>query len=107
MGKVAYTDEKNQYPDGVPEDVLEELADELAEEEEEEEPTALEIAEVAAEEVGGGADLVDTYLKSVGRFPMLKIEEEHEYVRRLEVGKTALKTIALSSPLAIPRVMAL
>ncbi len=38
---------------------------------------------------------------------MLKIEEEHEYVRRLEEGKAALKTIALSSPLAIPRVLAL
>src|SRR5512143_3409226 len=88
MGKVAYTDEKNELREGVPEDVLEELADELAEEEEEEEPTAIEIAEVAVEEVGGGADLVDTYLKSVGRFPMLN-------------------TIALSSPLAIPRVLAL
>ncbi|HSB32862.1 MAG TPA: sigma-70 family RNA polymerase sigma factor [Nitrospirota bacterium] len=107
MGKVAYTDEKNELREGVPEDVLDELADELAEEEEEEEPTAVEIAEVAAEEAGAGADLVDTYLKSVGRFPMLKIEEEHEYVRRLEEGKAALKSIALNSPLAIPRVLAL
>ncbi len=98
---------KNEYPDGVPQDVLDDLADELIEEEdEEEEPTAAEIAEVA-EEVGGGADLVDTYLKSVGRFPMLKIEEEQEYVRMLEGGKGALKAIALSSPLAIPRVVAL
>ena len=54
-----------------------------------------------------GADLVDTYLKSVGRFPMLKIEEEQEYVRTLEEGKAELKEIALSSPLAIPRVLAL
>src|SRR5512135_2873481 len=108
MNKVAISQEKNEYPDGVPEDVLEELAEELAEEEEEEEePTPLEIAEVAAEEVAGGADLVDTYLKSVGRFPMLKIEEEQEYVRMLEEGKTLLKKIALSSPLAIPRVLAL
>jgi RNA polymerase primary sigma factor len=108
MNKVALSQEKNEYPDGVPEDVLEELAEELAEEEEEEEePTPMEIAEVAAEEVAGGADLVDTYLKSVGRFPMLKIDEEQEYVRMLEEGKTLLKRIALSSPLAIPRVLAL
>ncbi len=108
MSKVALSEEKNEYPEGVPEDVLEELAEELAEEEEEEEePTATEIAEAAAEEVVGGADLVDTYLKSVGRFPMLKIEEEHEYVRVLEEGKAALKQIALGSPLAIPRVLAL
>jgi RNA polymerase primary sigma factor len=108
MSKVALSEEKSEYPEGVPEDVLEELAEELAEEEEEEEePTAVEIAEAAAEEVVGGADLVDTYLKSVGRFPMLKIEEEHEYVRILEEGKAALKEIALSSPLAIPRVLAL
>jgi RNA polymerase primary sigma factor len=107
MNKAVISQEKNEYPDGVPEDVLEELADELAEEEEEEEPSAMEIAEVAAEEVAGGADLVDTYLKSVGRFPMLKIEEEQEYVRMLEEGKNLLKKIALSSPLAIPRVLAL
>jgi RNA polymerase primary sigma factor len=108
MTKVALPEEKQEYPEGgVPEDVLEELADELAEEEEEEEePSPLEVAE-AAEEVGGGADLVDTYLKSVGRFPMLKIEEEQEYVRMLEEGKAALKYIALSSPLAIPRILAL
>jgi RNA polymerase primary sigma factor len=107
MSKVVLSEEKNEYPDGVPEDVLEELAEELAEEEEEEEPTAVELAEAAAEEVVGGADLVDTYLKSVGRFPMLKIEEEHEYVRMLEEGKAALKSIALGSALAIPRVLAL
>jgi len=108
MNKVAISEEKNEYPDGVPEDVLEELAEDLAEEEEEEEePTPIEIAEVAAEEIAGGADLVDTYLKSVGRFPMLKIEEEQEYVRMLEQGKALLKRIALSSPLAIPRVLAL
>ncbi len=108
MNKAAISEEKNEYPDGVPEDVLEELADELAEEEEEEEePTPMEVAEAAAEEVAGGADLVDTYLKSVGRFPMLKIEEEQEYVRMLEEGKNLLKKIALSSPLAIPRILAL
>ncbi|MGE5172691.1 MAG: RNA polymerase sigma factor RpoD/SigA [Betaproteobacteria bacterium] len=106
MSKMALSEEKNGYPEGVPEDVLEELAEELAEEEEEE-PSAAEIAETAAEELAVGADLVDTYLKSVGRFPMLKIEEEQEYVRMLEEGKTALKKIALSSPLAIPRVLAL
>jgi RNA polymerase primary sigma factor len=107
MTKTALTQEKSEYPEGVPEEVLEELADELAEEEEEEEPTSVEIAEAAAEEVVGGADLVDTYLKSVGRFPMLKIEDEQEYVRLLEQGKTVLKEIALSSPLAIPRIFAL
>jgi RNA polymerase primary sigma factor len=107
MAKVVLPEEKQEYPEGgVPEDVLDELADELAEEEEEEEPSSVEIAE-AAEEVSGGADLVDTYLKSVGRFPMLKIEEEQEYVRMLEEGKAALKFIALSSPLAIPRILAL
>src|SRR5512142_1772334 len=106
MSKTALSEEKNGYPEGMSEDVLEDLASEFAEEEEEEEePSPVEVAE-AVEEVGG-ADLVDTYLKSVGRFPMLKIEEEHEYVRRLEEGKAALKMIALSSPLAIPRVMAL
>jgi len=107
MSKVALSEEKNGYSEGVPEDVLEELAEELTEEEEEEEPTPVEIAEAAADEVAAGADLVDTYLKSVGRFPMLKIDEEHEYVRMLEEGKAALKEIALSSPLAIPRVLAL
>jgi len=73
MSKMALSEEKSSsgYAE-VPEDVLEDLADELADEEEEEEPTAIEVAE-AAEEVGG-ADLVDTYLKSVGKFPMLKIE---------------------------------
>jgi RNA polymerase primary sigma factor len=106
MSKAALSEEKNEFSEGVPEDVLEELAEELAEEEEEEEPTPVEIAE-AAEEITVGADLVDTYLKSVGRFPMLKIDEEHEYVRMLEEGKAALKEIALSSPLAIPRVLAL
>jgi len=99
-------EEKTGYPDGVPEDVLEELADEFAEDDEEEdEPTPVEVAEAAEE--AGGADLVDTYLKNVGKFPMLKIEEEQEYVRMLEGGKAALKEIALNSPLAIPRVLAL
>jgi RNA polymerase primary sigma factor len=105
MSKTALSEEKSngRYPE-VPEDVLEDLAEDLAEEEEEE-PSLIEVAE-AVEEVGG-ADLVDTYLKSVGKFPMLKIEEEQEYVRILENGKTELKKIALSSPLAIPRVLAL
>jgi RNA polymerase primary sigma factor len=108
MSKIALSEEKSGYPDGVPEEVLEELADEFAdEEEEEEEPSPAEIAEVAEEVAVTGADLVDTYLKSVGRFPMLKIEEEQEYVRTLEGGKAVLKEIALSSPLAIPRVLAL
>jgi len=109
MSKTALSEEKNGFPEGAPEDMLEEIADELAEEEDddEEEPSAAEIAEVAEEVVTAGADLVDTYLKSVGRFPMLKIEEEQEYVRILEGGKAILKGIALSSPLAIPRVLAL
>lgn len=106
MSKTALSEEKSGYPEGVPEDVLEGLADELTEDEEEEEPSSVEIKEVA-EEIAAGADLVDTYLKSVGRFPMLKIEEEHEYVRMLEEGKAALKEIVLGSPLAIPRVLAL
>ncbi|HXY53760.1 MAG TPA: sigma-70 family RNA polymerase sigma factor [Nitrospirota bacterium] len=106
MAKTALSEEKSGYPEGVPEDVLEELAEDLSEEEEEGEPSSIEVTETA-EEVAGGADLVDTYLKSVGRFPMLKIEEEQEYVRMLEAGKVELKTIALSSPLAIPRVLAL
>ena len=107
MNKLAISEEKSGYPDGMPEEVLEELADEFAEEEEEEEPSPVEVAEVAEEAAVAGADLVDTYLKSVGRFPMLKIEEEQEYVRTLEGGKAELKEIALSSPLAIPRVLAL
>jgi len=36
---------------------------------------------------------------------MLKIEEEQEYVRMLEGGKAMLRDIALSSPLAIPRIL--
>jgi RNA polymerase primary sigma factor len=107
MNKLALSEEKTGYPEGMPEEVLEELADEFAEEEEEEEPSPIEVAEVAEEVAVAGADLVDTYLKSVGRFPMLKIEEEQEYVRTLEGGKAVLKEIALSSPLAIPRVLAL
>jgi len=107
MSKIALSEEKSGDPEGVPEEVLEELADEFADEEEEEEPSPAEIAEVAEEVAVTGADLVDTYLKSVGRFPMLKIEEEQVYVRALEEGKAVLKEIALSSPLAIPRVLAL
>ncbi len=102
----AILSEINEYPDEAPEEVMEELADELAEEEEEE-PASAEIAEIGAEEFVGGVDLVDSYLKSVGRFPMLKLEQEQEYVRILEEGRSALKAIALSSPLAIPRVLAL
>ncbi len=105
MSKSALSEEKTGYPEGMPEDILEDLAEEFAEEEEEEEPTPVEVAE-AAEEVGG-ADLVDTYLKNVGKFPMLKIEEEQQYVRLLEEGKSSLKEIALNSPLAIPRVLAI
>jgi len=108
MSKIVLSEEKSGYPDGMPEEILENLADELAEEEEEEdEPSPAEVAEVAEEVAVAGADLVDTYLKSVGRFPMLKIEEEQEYVRTLEGGKAVLKEIALSSPLAIPRILAL
>ena len=106
MSKIAISEEKTGYPEGVPEEVLEDLAEEFAEdEEEEEEPSPVEVAE-AVEEVGG-ADLVDTYLKNVGKFPMLKIEEEQQYVRMLEEGKASLKDIVLNSPLAIPRVLAL
>lgn len=107
MSKTILSEEKNSYPENASEDVLEELADELLEEEEDEEPSPAEVAEVAEETAVAGADLVDTYLKSVGRYPMLKIEEEQEYVRILEGGKAILKKIALSSPLAIPRVLAL
>lgn len=102
---MALSEEKNNdYTESVPEEVLDELGPDM-EEEEEVEPSPVEVAE-AVEEVGG-ADLVDTYLKSVGRFPMLKIDEEHDYVRILEEGKAELKRIALNSPLAIPRVLAL
>jgi RNA polymerase primary sigma factor len=105
MSKAALSEEKREYPDGAPEEVMEELADELAGDEEESSPD--ESAEIAAEEPGGGVDLVDCYLKSVGRFPMLKTEEEQEHVRVLEEGRKALKAIALGSPLALPRVLAL
>jgi RNA polymerase primary sigma factor len=104
MSKTALSEEKSGFSEGMPEEVLEELADELVEEEDEEVTSTVEVAEPAEEVV---ADLIDTYLKSAGKFPMLKIEEEHEYVRILEKGKAALKEIALSSPLAIPRVIAI
>jgi len=108
MSKTLLSEEKSGFTEGAPEDLLEEIADELAEDnDDEEEPSAAEIAEVAEEVATASADLVDTYLKSVGRFPMLKIEEEQQYVRTLEGGKAILKEIALSSPLAIPRVLAL
>ncbi len=106
MTKATVTEEKNSYPDGMPEGLAEEMVEDLLDEEEGEESPAAEAAVEAVEEVGG-ADLVDTYLKSVGRYPMLKIEEEQEFVRMLEDGKAALKEIALSSPLAIPRILAL
>jgi len=106
MSKATMTEDKTSYPEGIPEGLIDEMAEELIEEEETEEPTPAEVAAEAVEEVGG-ADLVDTYLKSVGRYPMLKIEEEQELVRMLEEGKAALKEIALSSPLAIPRILAL
>jgi RNA polymerase primary sigma factor len=108
MSKIVLSEEKSGYPERVPEEVLEDLAEEFAEEEDEdEEPSPAEVAEVSEEVAVASADLVDTYLKSVGRFPMLKIEEEQEYVRILEEGKAELKAIALSSPLAIPRILAL
>ena len=86
MSKTTISEEKNNtvYPDAISEGLVEEMADELVEEDEVEEPAIAEIQE-AAEEVGG-ADLVDTYLKSVGRYPMLKIDEEQQYVRMLEGG---------------------
>ncbi len=107
MAKATLEEKNNSsYAESVNEGLVDEMAEELLEEEEEPgEPTAAE-AQEAAEEVGG-ADLVDTYLKSVGRYPMLKIEEEQEFVRMLEEGKATLKEIALSSPLAIPRIVAL
>ncbi len=97
-------EEKNNYSENATEEMLDDLAEDL-QEDDEEEPSPVEVAE-AVEEVGG-ADLVDTYLKSVGKYPMLKIEEEQEYVRMLEGGKAALKEVALSSPLALPRVLAI
>ncbi len=106
MSKMALAEEKAGFPEGMSEELMEELGEDLQEEEEEKEPTLSEVVE-AVEEVSAGVDLVDTYLKSVGKFPMLKIEEEHEYVRMLEEGKAALKGIALSSPLAMPRILAL
>jgi RNA polymerase primary sigma factor len=102
MSKVVISEEKTSYPEGMPEEIVEELEEEVFEEEEEE-PTPAAVAE-AAEEVTA-ADLVDTYLRSVGRFPMFKIEEEQEYVRMLEQGKAVLREIVLSSPLAIPRML--
>ncbi len=104
MSKVVISEEKTVYPEGTPEEIVDELEEEVFEEEEEE-PTPAAVAE-AAEEVAA-ADLVDTYLRSVGRFPMFKIEEEQEYVRMLEEGKAVLREIVLSSPLAIPRILSL
>jgi RNA polymerase primary sigma factor len=104
MSKLALAEEKNGSREGMADEVLEDLANELSEEDEVEEPSPAEVTEEVAVT---SADLVDTYLKSVGRFSMLKIEEEQEYVRALEEGKAVLKEIALSSPLAIPRVLTL
>jgi RNA polymerase primary sigma factor len=107
MSKTTMSENKAGYPEGIPEEIIEDIAEELDEEEVEEEAEAEagEAAPVVEEPVG--ADLVDTYLKSVGKHPMLKIEEEHTYVRMLEEGKAALKEIALSSPIAIPRILSL
>jgi RNA polymerase primary sigma factor len=105
MSKVIMAEDKTGYPEGIPEEVIDEIAEELTEEEEEEEAEPEETPAVVEEPVG--ADLVDTYLKSVGRHPMLKIEEEQLYVRLLEDGKAALKDTALGSPLAIPRILGL
>jgi RNA polymerase primary sigma factor len=104
MSKPVTTEEKNEFAEGLPDEMMEELVEELADDDDEEEPSPVEIKE-SADEVVAGADLVDTYLKSAGKFSMLKIEEEQEYVRVLEAGKAVLKEIALGSPLAIPRVL--
>ena len=101
----ASSEELNDCPDAEHGDVQEELEEEPAEVMEEASPA--EIEEVAAEEVGGSGDLIDCYLKSVGKLPLLTIEQEQEYVRMLEEGRGALKAIALRSPLAIPRVLEL
>ena len=103
MNKTPLLEEKNRYFEGVPEDALAETAEEPVEEEE---PSPDEVTE-SAEEAAVAADLVDTYFKTVGRFPVLKIEKEQECVRIIEEGRALLKEIALSSPLAIPRVLAL
>ncbi len=101
MGKMVVSEEKNSFSEGITEDILAEFEEDILEEEAE--PTQIEVSE-AAEEVRS-ADLVDTYLKSVGKFPMLSIEEEQQYVKMLEDGKAALTAIALSSPIAIPRIL--
>ena len=107
MSKVALTEEKSGFPEGVPDDVLEELADELAEEEEEEEPSPVEIAEVARR--GGRQEPISsipTSSPSAG-FPCSRSKRSRNTCASLEEGKAVLKEIALSSPLAIPRVLAL
>ncbi|MFA5074021.1 MAG: sigma-70 family RNA polymerase sigma factor [Nitrospirota bacterium] len=104
MNKTVFSEAKNGFQEGMPEEMLEYLPEELSEEEGPQ--TAVAVKDKDIEELAG-ADLVDTYLKSAGKFPMLKIEEEHEYVRMLEEGKAALQDIALSSPLAIPRILVL
>ncbi len=105
MSKASLSENKTGFPEGIPEEVIEEIAEDLSDEEAEEDAEAEEAPAVVEEPVG--ADLVDTYLKSVGRYPMLKIEEEHTYVRMLEDGKASLKEIALGSPIAIPRILSL
>jgi len=107
MGETAVSDERDEYPVGAPEEVTEELVDEFEADDDTEEPSASEISETAGEGAGGGVDLVDTYLKSVGRYPMLSGEQEQDYVSMIERGKTILNAIALGSPLAIPRVLTL
>src|SRR5512143_1638396 len=106
-GKAASAEKIHKYSDEVSDDRLDDLADELAGEEETEIFHPVETTGAEAEEAGGSADLVNCYLNSVGRFPLLKLEQEQEYVRIIEEGRAALKAIALSSPLAIPRVLSL
>ncbi|OGW26995.1 MAG: hypothetical protein A2X56_13290 [Nitrospirae bacterium GWC2_57_13] len=99
MDRTTFTEEKASSLEELQDDVMND--DEDYQDEEEAGPSQ---AQEAVEEPTS-ADLVDTYLKSVGRFPMLVIEEEHKYVGILEEGKAALKEVALRSPLAIPRIM--
>jgi RNA polymerase primary sigma factor len=109
VSKTVFSKETSVYPDETHEEVLEEATDEPVEDEEDEDAgfSQEEFSEVAEGEVYGSADLIDSYLKSVGRCPMLSTEQEQEHVRMLEKGKSVLNAIALNSPLAIPRVLAL
>jgi RNA polymerase primary sigma factor len=107
VNKTASAEELIGYSDGLSEDMLDEIAEEPTVEEEAEGPSPDEVAEAIEETAPAGVDLVDTYLKSVTRFPMLTSGEEQKYVRIIERGKALLTEIALSSPLAIPRVIVL